>query len=194
MILYGAGGHAKVALDCAKANQITIKAIFDDAIDTHFFQNIPILQYSFSHLSEEEIVVCIGDNDDRKKVANTIHHRFGKLIHPSSHIADDASIGFGTVVLHQAIVQASALVGQHVIINTAALVEHDCMIADFVHIAPKALLCGGVRVGEGALIGAGAIVLPNLNIGKWAVVGAGAVVTKDVADKMIVFGNPAVEH
>jgi acetyltransferase-like isoleucine patch superfamily enzyme len=44
---------------------------------------------------------------------------------------------------------------------------------------------------RGASIGANATILPGLTIGAWALVGAGAVVTKNVADHVVVMGNPA---
>jgi phosphonate metabolism protein (transferase hexapeptide repeat family) len=48
-----------------------------------------------------------------------------------------------------------------------------------------------VTIGHDVWIGHGAIILPGRNVGTGAVVAAGAVVTKDVADYMIVAGNPA---
>lgn len=42
-----------------------------------------------------------------------------------------------------------------------------------------------------ASIGSGATILPGLTIGRGALVAAGAVVTRDVADDLVVGGNPA---
>ncbi|MNL88314.1 dTDP-3-amino-3,6-dideoxy-alpha-D-galactopyranose 3-N-acetyltransferase [compost metagenome] len=47
-------------------------------------------------------------------------------------------------------------------------------------------------IEEGASIGANATILPGIKIGQYAMVGAGAVVTKDVPEKAIVVGNPAI--
>lgn len=49
-----------------------------------------------------------------------------------------------------------------------------------------------VRIRNGAYIGTGAIILPGVTVGKEAVVAAGAVVTKDVPDRTMVAGVPAV--
>lgn len=46
-------------------------------------------------------------------------------------------------------------------------------------------------IKKGASIGSGATILSNVTIGENAIIGAGAVVTKDVADNVIVVGNPA---
>lgn len=47
------------------------------------------------------------------------------------------------------------------------------------------------RILRAARIGGGAVLCPAVTIGENAVVGAGAVVTRDVADGVIVAGNPA---
>jgi hypothetical protein len=48
-----------------------------------------------------------------------------------------------------------------------------------------------VVIGHDVWIGHGAVVLPGRSIGAGAVIAAGAIVTKDVAEYMIVAGNPA---
>lgn len=50
---------------------------------------------------------------------------------------------------------------------------------------------GDIIVNDDAWIGAGAILMPGIKIGKGAIIGAGSIVTKDVADYVIVAGNPA---
>jgi UDP-2-acetamido-3-amino-2,3-dideoxy-glucuronate N-acetyltransferase len=47
------------------------------------------------------------------------------------------------------------------------------------------------RIRRAARIGGGVVLLPGVTIGVNAMVGAGSVVTRDVADGMIVAGNPA---
>jgi maltose O-acetyltransferase len=48
-----------------------------------------------------------------------------------------------------------------------------------------------VRIGRNVWIGAGAIILPGVVIGDDALIGAGSVVTRDVAEGVAAFGNPA---
>jgi acetyltransferase-like isoleucine patch superfamily enzyme len=43
-----------------------------------------------------------------------------------------------------------------------------------------------------ARVGGGSILLPGVTVGENALIGAGAVVTRDVPDRAIVTGNPAV--
>jgi len=48
-----------------------------------------------------------------------------------------------------------------------------------------------ITLKNGCWIGANAIILPGVTIGRNSVVGAGSIVTKDVADLVVVAGNPA---
>jgi len=191
MLLYGASGHAKVIIDCLLSAQESITAIFDDDKEKKYLLDIEIL-HSYSEIihPKQKIIVSIGDNKTRRKIADSIGHSFGQAIHRTAQISGQSYFGAGSAAFHNSVTQSGAHIGNHVIINTSATVDHDCILGDFVHIAPKATLCGDVEVGEGTLIGAGATVLPGIKIGKWAVVGAGAVITKNVPDLAVVVGNP----
>jgi len=50
----------------------------------------------------------------------------------------------------------------------------------------------GIKIKKGAWIGAGAIILDGVEIGENAVIGAGAVVNREVPERAVVVGNPAV--
>lgn len=191
MVLYGAGGHAKVVLDCIRSMGKDVNLVFDDSDEKKDLKGIPIVHYNRELRSREDLIIAIGDNMKRKLVAERISHRPGEAIHGSAKISHHAHLGEGTVVMPSVIVNADAVTGIHCILNSACIVEHDCVLEDYVHIAPKAALGGEVKIGEGTLVGIGAIVLPQVSVGKWCIVGAGAVVTRDVPDYSIVAGVPA---
>jgi len=192
MFLYGAGGHAKVIISCLRANGLSIAGIFDDDLSKKELGLIPVLgSYRVENEPQEPLILSIGNNHIRRKIAALIQHRFGKVIHPSAIVDPSVQVGEGTVVLHNAVLQADVKIGRHVIINTSVSVDHECSIEDFVHIAPGAILCGNVYVGEETMIGAGTTVTPNLKIGKHCLIAAGSVITKNIPDFAIVRGNPA---
>lgn len=186
MYLYGASGHAKVILDILKASSIPIEGIFDDNRDITNILGIPV---SIPMKIKGPLIISIGNNAIRKKIAKNLTVKFGCGLHPSALISDHARIGSGTVVMHGAIIQSCVQIGQHCIINTGASVDHECKIADYVHISPHATLCGNVEVGEGTWIGAGAIIIPGVKIGKWSIIGAGTVVSKNIPDYVLAAGN-----
>jgi sugar O-acyltransferase (sialic acid O-acetyltransferase NeuD family) len=192
MLIYGAGGHAKVVLSIFSACREPVSGVFDDNVPSEAFSEYQILNAYDRHFKQiEALIIAIGNNHDRRQLAEKIVHSFGKAIHPTAVVDPSVRVGSGTVIVHGAIIQAGSYVGSHVIVNTAATIDHDCFLEDFVHIAPGATLCGGVRVGECTLIGAGAVVAPQVNIGKECIIGSGTVVIHDVPDFAKVMGNPA---
>lgn len=187
MYLYGASGHAKVIIDILKAQGIEVKALIDDNQDLESLCGYPVI-HSAENCSPT-IIISIGNNAVRKKIANQLSCDFATAIHPSAIISPSAQVAEGTVIMQGAIVQAEAQIGKHCIINTGATVDHECIIGDYAHISPNATLCGNVHVGEGTQIGAGSVVVPNVKIGKWSLICAGSVVTKDIPDYCIAAGN-----
>ena len=192
MILYGAGGHAKVVYDCLRSINIDICGVFDDdQTKAKFLDRAIWHQYDRELLKDEKIIICIGDNKFRYKLAGEIKHQPGMAVHRQSYISNGAAVGAGSVVMAGVLLPSGCTIGNFSIINTGAIVEHDCRIGDFVHIGSGAVVCGGVQIGEGALIGANATILPGVSIGSWAIVGAGSVVNKDIPNGEKVAGNPA---
>lgn len=187
IILHGGGGHAKVVMDCLRAQKKEVIAVVDQRYNGPIFKQD---QYDPHFRPHASTLIAIGDNGLRKRIAATIVHEFTNAIHPSTLISESTSLGKGCMVLHGAIVQTDTRVGDHVILNTACQVDHDCAIGNFAHIAPGAVLCGGVSVGEGTLIGARAVVIPGKKIGAWVTVGAGSVIIDDIPDFAVVVGNP----
>lgn len=182
-----------MVLDCLLSQGMEVLALFDPKYTGELFGVPQQGVYDPAFAPDAKVIIAIGDNGVRKKVALLTTHGFTNAIHSSSIMSNYVQLGEGNMILHGAIVQAQTKIGNHVIVNTAASVDHDCELGDYVHIAPRAVLCGRVRVGEGVLIGAGAVILPGIRIGAWATVGAGAVVTKDVREGVVVVGNPGRE-
>ncbi|MEL1240122.1 acetyltransferase [Flavobacterium flavipallidum] len=191
MILFGASGHCKVVIDILQSNNEKVTAIVDDQPKTDFLLGVEVLSSSnFIFDKNQKIIIAIGDNVIRKKIADRLNGTFHTAIHPQAIISNYSTIGGGTVIAPGAIINADAVIGQHCIVNTAAIVEHDCVVEDYVHLSPNSALAGGVKVGEGTHIGIGAKVIQGITIGKWATIGAGAVIIKDVPDYAVVVGNP----
>ncbi|MCF2490437.1 acetyltransferase [Dyadobacter sp. CY347] len=192
MLLYGAGGHAKVMVSLLLDLRIEVHAIFDDNPARKTFAGSSVINiYNPDLFVHEPLILAIGNNFIRKELALKVDHSFVNVFHSSCLIESNVQFGVGNVVLHWAVIQTETVIGNHCIINTGSIVEHECRISDFVHIGPGSVLCGNVSIGECTLIGAGSVVVPNVIIGKNCVIGAGSVVTKHIPDGAIVRGNPA---
>lgn len=192
MLIYGAGGHAKVVASVLTACGERVSGVFDDNPDRTTFRSVSVMHgYDPGFRPNEQLIIAIGDNLTRKEVACRISHGFGLAIHSSAMLDESVRVGVGSVIMHGAVIQVDSAVGEHVIVNTGARMDHDCIISDFVHIGPGATLCGGVTVGECTLVGAGSVVLPGVRVGKRCIIGAGSVVLSDVPDDAKLVGNPA---
>lgn len=202
LVVFGAGGHAKVVIDMVEQQgNYEIAGLLDDDLkyQGQRFFGYPVLgtRAELPALISAQLrhaIVAIGDNADRAEVAAHLARlgwRFASAVHPRASIGRGVSIGPGSVVMASCVVNADAHLGAQVIVNTGATVDHDCRIEDGVHIAPGCHLCGNVDVGRGSLLGAGATVTPGVRIGNNAIVGAGATVIHDVADATTVSGAPA---
>ncbi|MCG2431684.1 acetyltransferase [Aequorivita xiaoshiensis] len=192
MILYGASGHCKSVIDIAESVNQEIQVIYDDNPKTEAIFNIPVKKFSDIDVdTQSNWVISIGNNNTRKILSLNLKVSFGRLFHKTASISQRSSLGVGSVVMANTVINANVTIGEHCIINSGAVLEHDCVLKNFVHISPNASLAGEVVVGEGAHIGIGASVLQGIKIGKWAVIGAGAVVIRDVPDFAVVVGAPA---
>lgn len=191
MILYGAGGHAKVIIDCLLDAEVEIAGIFDDKSDLVSLNGFDVIgPYDPEYEPDDEVIVTIGDNLSRQLVVQKTKHIFGKVLHTSAIVSRYARIGEGSVVLHNSVLQTGVKIGRHCIINTSSNVDHDVKVDDFVHISPNVTICDNVEVMEGTHIGAGATILPHVTVGKWCVIGAGAVITQNLPDYALVVGVP----
>ena len=192
MIILGASGHGKVIATSIESQEKVLEGFFDDAVSNGLFFGVSVFgPYDSKVFTNSELVIGVGDNYIREKIALKIKHSFGTVIDKSSNIDKSVSIGEGSVILKSSTIQADTKIGKHVIVNTGASIDHDCYISDYVHISPNATLCGNVKVGKGTHIGANATIIPNIEIGENVVIGAGSVVIRSVESNSVMVGNPA---
>ncbi len=177
-------------MDIIRSNGGRVDSLFDRNPAIVQLMDVPVIGDYSPEKHNFPIIISIGDNAVRKRVAQEIVPRFGRVCHSSAIVADSVVWDSGTVIMHRAVVQADSRIGKHCIINTAASVDHDCVLGDYVHVGPNCGICGGVSIGEGTLLGVGCSVIPGIKIGTWCTIGAGSVIIRDVPDGSTVVGNP----
>lgn len=194
VILIGGSGHARVIIDCIRAAGNQIFGILDDglAVGTQIL-GVPVLGKTADYVqyAEHPFVIAIGNNQIRRRIAESMDVRWYTAVHPDATVSDYAVIGSGTVVMPRAVINSCASVGAHCIVNTGAIIEHDNQLGDYVHISPGVALGGTVTVGNGTHIGIGAAVKNNIQICGSCIVGAGAAVVKDITEPGTYAGVPA---
>jgi sugar O-acyltransferase (sialic acid O-acetyltransferase NeuD family) len=129
----------------------------------------------------------------REKLFQKIKMAGGNLpviISPIAHVSKYANIEEGTIVMHQALINAGAKIGKACIVNSKALIEHEATIGDYCHISTAACINGQVNIGDNCFIGSNTVVGNNLAIVDNSIVAAGSQVLKSLAKSGIYIGNP----
>ncbi|MFM1755354.1 MAG: hypothetical protein RL621_258 [Bacteroidota bacterium] len=168
IILIGGGGHCKSCIDVIEQqDKFLIAGIVDNNISVSSFLGYPILggddnlvklkkDYNYALLTLGQI----KSPENKIRLFNyikSIGFKLPIIISSRAYVSKNASIGEGTIIMHDALINAGASIGNNCIINSKALVEHDAIIGDHCHISTGSIINGGVKVGSGTFIGSGAI-------------------------------------
>lgn len=182
LAIIGASGHGKVIADIAKKIGYSEIVFLDDDKNNHECGGYTVVGASYqARTMDADVIIGIGNADIRKKILESIpEEKIITLIHPNAIIAENVSIGLGTVVMAGAVINSGTKIGKGCIINTCSSVDHDCTLGDYVHIAVGSHLCGNVHVKKNTWIGAGATVSNNITICEGCLIGAGTVIVKDI--------------
>ncbi len=137
-LLYGFGGHGKVLAELLLAAGFREIGVFDDnPIDTSLLNNVIYLgKYDPNVYSDDKILIAVGNNKIRSELSLIIKHNYLTFIHPSAFVSPTCSIGEGSVILQNAVLQTNVFIGKHCIINIQSSIDHDTHVSDFNHIAP----------------------------------------------------------
>lgn len=196
LLIFGAGGHGRVAADAALAAGQWLRVLASDRDPARctgeLLAGVPLLPAYAATATAGAIHVAIGNGADRaREVAALPAGLLATVVHPQASVSRHARLGPGCFVAAQAVVGPNAAVGVSVIVNHGAVVDHDVRVGDFSHIAPLAALGGGAQLGRRVLVGSGASVLPGVRVGDDVVIGAGAVVAHDLPEAGTYAGVPA---
>ncbi len=200
VLIFGAGGHAKVVADILlQSGRSKVRAFVDDRLAGQSLLGIPVIEEKAAWLEENcDALVAIGDNFIRSKVVKKILDyapaiSFGTAVHPTAVIASHVILGTGVVVMANAVINSATEIGAHCIVNTSASVDHDCVLSAFSSIAPGATLGGNCMIGDYSAVSIGAVLIHGIRVGEHTVVGAGSTVTSHLPANIVAYGSPAKE-
>ena len=202
LILLGGGGHCKSVIEVADSAGYNILGILDMPEDV----GKKVLDYKVigtdddipQYVDKAEFVITVGFIKNpaiRIKLYNKVKEAGGKLatvIASTAHVSKYSTIGEGTVVMHQAFVNAGVHIGANSIINTFANIEHDAVVGDQCHISTGTMVNGDCKIGDRCFIGSQSVLANGTSIADDIVVGAGSLVRKSLCRKGIYSGNPAI--
>ncbi|EDM23165.1 NeuD/PglB/VioB family sugar acetyltransferase [Caminibacter mediatlanticus] len=176
IILVGGGGHCKSVIDVIEQEG---KFEIAGVIDNNLNLGDKVLNYEIIGCDDdlknlrkkyEFAIVTVGQIKSpniRIKLFNLLKELKFKLpiiISPRSYVSKYTEIGEGTVIMHDALINAGAKIGKNCIINTKALIEHDSIVEDNCHISTGAIVNGNCLIKKNTFIGSNSLVVNNLTV------------------------------
>lgn len=204
IVVFGASGHSRVICEIIKKSDAwRIIGIIDNASVASRIKNAG---YRFLGTDDDLLqiaddfgvshgIIAVGDNYRRDMIHRKIlslcpWFKFGTAVHPSACLAEDVTVGEGSVLMAGSVINSGARIGRFCILNTNSSLDHDSEMEDFASLAPGVVTGGNVSIGTCSALGIGAIVKHGVLIGEHAVVGAGAIVMRDVSSFSVSYGQP----
>ncbi len=203
VMIFGAGGLGKAALEIFQSNDVLLYGFLDDKEELHNTEinHITILGRTDDHGLTKfvgnkcDAFVAISDRKVRKSLFKMLNERRKAMpvnaIHQRACISGNAHISYGMFVDAGAVIGSFAKVDKGCILHTNAVVDYEAVLGEFVQVGAGAVVHAGAQIENDVFIGAGAVIAGPVQIGKGARIGAGAVVIGNVEAGQTVFGNPA---
>lgn len=202
LILIGGGGHCQSVIEVAESIHRPIHGILDLPGEV----GKEVLGYPVVGTDEQiadyaascEFVITVGFIKDPSLRTN-LYQRvlesggiLATLVASTAYVSPHATLGKGTVVMHQTFVNAGVVIGDNVIINTFANIEHNAKIGNQCHISTGTMVNGDCQIGDNCFIGSQSVLANGVNICADVIVGAGSLVRKSIAKAGVYSGNPAI--
>lgn len=202
LILVGGGGHCKSVIEVIEsAGGYNIVGI----LDKPEFIGESMLGYEIigsdndiAALSKtvKDFLITIGQIKSsrirRNVYENLIAQRVNlpSIIASSARVSRHAKIGMGTVIHHNAFVNAGVSIGDCCIINSGATIEHDSFVGNFCHISTNVAVNGTCVIGNDTFIGSGTTINNNISIGSNCVIASASLIRNSVEDNAVAYGIP----
>ena len=209
MVLFGVGNMLSDVYDCVNAlgKKVTMLVInvpeqkrertkgFETRLEE--LNERPLITPLENFIPEDDEEYFVVPTTPQKSaliefLKTTYQLEFVSLIHPTAYVSPYARIGQGVYVGANSVIGPGTVLKDHVFLNRGVTVGHDTVVHEYVRLQPGCNIGGHVEILTGAMIGMGANVIEELVIGREAIVAAGSTVIKDVRDKTMVAGIPAI--
>jgi sugar O-acyltransferase (sialic acid O-acetyltransferase NeuD family) len=202
IILIGGGGHC---ISCIDVVESTKKYKILGILDLPEKVGEKIINYEIIGTDNDlpqfinecsDFLITVGQITSslvREKIFFQVKKAGGNLpvvVSPFAYISQYATVAEGTVVMHQALVNAQAKIGRGCIINTKALIEHESQIGNFTHVSTSVSINGQVKIGKNCFIGSNSVIGNNVEVTDDCVISAGTQVLKNIDVPGVYAGNP----
>ena len=201
ILLIGGGGHCRSCIDVIEAegkykiagivNQpggntdpfLGYEVLGDDGDLPELFKKYKIALITVGQIKSADLRVKLFQQ------LRSLGFELATIISPRAYVSKNASLGAGTIVMHDSLVNAGAKIGNNCILNTKSLVEHDAIVEDHCHISTSSVVNGGTIIREKTFIGSNTITKEYITVGKNSVIGGGLRVVSDVQENTLMKNN-----
>ncbi|MBX2840640.1 MAG: NeuD/PglB/VioB family sugar acetyltransferase [Flammeovirgaceae bacterium] len=203
VIIFGASGLGKAALDIFTSKDIVVYCFLDDNEELHNTEinDITVLGSMkddgfLKYIGKKcEAFVALDDPASKKDIVGLLNLRRKVMpvnaIHNSAIISQHAFLGYGNLVNAGAVVGSGAKLPNHCVIHSNVTIDYEADLEDYVQVGAGSIIGSKVKIESGAMIGAGVTISQGVKIGRNAQVAPGSVVMQNVDANDIVIGNPA---
>jgi len=205
VIIFGAGGLGKAALEIFQQNEVVIYCFLDDDDRKHGQEigEISIMGNTDDHGYTKFIgkkcdaFVALEERELRKGVFKMLNERRKVMpvnaVHPKASISGNAYISYGLFANAGVTVGSFAKVGIGCMLHSNVTIDFEAELGNHVEVGAGSIIHSGAKIADDVFIGAGATIAGPLEVGKGARIGAGSVVVENVKAGATMFGNPAKE-
>ena len=139
---------------------------------------------TYSQLNRVRARLCAAAKARGYTLANYVSSR--------AFVWRNVALGENCFIFEANVIQYSVRIGNNVVLWSGNHIGHQSTIGDNCFLSSHVVVSGYCRIGENSFLGVNSTLRDHITIGRDAVIGAGAVVVKDVAERAVVRGNPAV--
>jgi sugar O-acyltransferase (sialic acid O-acetyltransferase NeuD family) len=203
VIIFGAGGMGKAALEIFNTNKVIVYCFLDDDSKLHGTEinGISIMGSTddpslLKSIGEDcEAFVASDETSVRRSIVEMLNEQRKVMpvnaIHENAIIPDSASVEHGNFINSGVILGTGTHVGNHCIIHSNATIDYGALLADFVQVGTGSIIGPDGNIGKSVFIGSGVTIVGGVTIGENSRIGTGSVVIADIQKNSTVFGNPA---
>jgi sugar O-acyltransferase (sialic acid O-acetyltransferase NeuD family) len=205
IIIIGAGGTSQEIVDIIEAiNQEhptwDLLGYLDDDPNKQGkeFNGVKVIGTinDFKKYNDVWLIVPLGNPKSyfiRKRIVNKLSHlnpKYATLIHPSSYVSKESSVGQGTVIFPYCSISPGASIGSHVLVFPNVTIAHESKIGSYATLTAGVNISGDNIIEEGVYVGTNATIVNMVKVKKWSLIAAGSMVAQDIAEYSFVMGFP----
>jgi acetyltransferase-like isoleucine patch superfamily enzyme len=115
--------------------------------------------------------------------------KFANLIHPTSNVGFNTTLGVGNIILAQTSVGACTVIGNNNFISAHCNIEHHNKLGNNCTFGPGVMTSGNVNLGNNIKFGTGVFIEPKISIESGSVISSGSIITRNISEYSVVFDS-----